>query len=266
VGITDATGTPTNPNSGFSIRLQKMKVSATEMKARARVVPDGDTIETLQVDHVFSAIGAEPAETWQHVPRGDRAPIRLSHCELIAADVPMIYGGDLTNRVKSVSDAVASGKQAAIALDSYFTSGGDAVKDAVASCGVGPGPAVSMAIYLGQTRKERNPHIVAADEINIHYFKTAARMKAPIASVADRVQSFLPVAATLSQKTVLAEARRCFNCGICNACDYCRLYCPDMSVIIENEQRTINMDYCKGCGLCVAECPRNAMALKEEGV
>ncbi|MBW2435489.1 MAG: FAD-dependent oxidoreductase [Deltaproteobacteria bacterium] len=266
VEITETTGTPTNPNSVLSIRLQKMKVSTTDIKGCARVVPDGDTFERLQVDHVFTAIGAEPAETWQQVPRDDRAPIRLSHCELIAADVPMIYGGDLTNRVKSVSDAIASGKQAAIALDSYLKSGGDTVKEAVANCRVGPGPAVSMAIYLGQTRKGRNPHIVSADEINLHYFKTAARLKAPIASVEDRVQSFLPVAATLSQKTVLAEARRCYNCGVCNACDYCRLYCPDMSVIIENEQRTINMDYCKGCGLCVAECPRNAMALKEEGV
>ncbi len=264
VGITEATGTPPNPDPLLSLGLQKMKVSATEIEGRARVVPDGETIETLEVNHIFTAIGAEPAETWQHVP-SDRA-IRLSHCTLMASDAPIIYGGDLTNRVKSVSDAIASGKQAAIALDSYFKFGGEAIKDAVANCRVGPGPAVSMAIYLGHTRKERNPHIVSADEINIHYFKTAARLSAPIAPAKDRIRSFLPVTAMLSEEAVLTEARRCFNCGICNACDYCRLYCPDMSVVIENEQRTINLDYCKGCGLCVAECPRNAMALKEEGV
>jgi NADPH-dependent glutamate synthase beta subunit-like oxidoreductase/Pyruvate/2-oxoacid:ferredoxin oxidoreductase delta subunit len=263
VGIADAAGNPSATNSVCSVRLQKMKVSATEIKGRARVVPDGDSFETLQVNHVFTAIGAEPAKPWQHVP-SDRASIRLSHCTLIASDTPIIYGGDLTNRVKSVSDAIASGKQAAIALDSYFASGADAVKKTVANCRVGPGPAVSMAIYLGHTRKERNPHIVSADEINTHYFKTAARLSAPIAPAKDRIRSFLAVAATLSQETVLTEAQRCFNCGICNACDYCRLYCPDMSVVIENEQRTINLDYCKGCGLCVAECPRNAMALKEE--
>ena len=251
VGITDATGTPPKPNPILSLRLQKMKVSATEIEGRARV---------------FTAIGAEPAENWQHLLSDNRAPLRLSHCRLVVSDIPTISGGDLTNRVKSVSDAIASGKQAAIALDSYFKSGADAVKEAVANCQVGPGPAVSMAIYLGRTRKGRNPHIVSADEINTHYFKTAARLSAPTASTEDRIQSFLPVATELSQEAVLAESRRCFNCGICNACDYCRLYCPDMSVIVENEQRTIDMDYCKGCGLCVAECPRNAMALKEEGV
>ena len=265
VGITGAAGNPPAPDALLSIRLQKMKISATEIKGRARIVPDGDRFETLQVNHVFTAIGAEPAETWQQVPRDDRALIHLSHCKMTASDMPIVYGGDLTNRVKSVSDAIASGKQAAIALDSYLKFGADAIKKTVANCQVGPGPAVSMAIYLGQARKERNPYIVSSDEINTHYFKTAARLSAPIASAKDRIQSFSPVAATLSQAAVLAEARRCFNCGICNACDYCRLYCPDMSVVIENEQRTINMDYCKGCGLCVAECPRNAMALKEEG-
>ncbi|MGD2096652.1 MAG: FAD-dependent oxidoreductase [Desulfobacterales bacterium] len=265
VAITDAAGNRPNPDSLLTLHLQKMKGSATEIKGRARVVPAGDSVETLQVNYIFTAIGAEPAETWLQGPRDDRAAIRLSHCTLVTSNLPTIYGGDLTNRIKSVSDAIASGKQAAIALDSYFKFGGDAIHETLANCQVGPGPAVSMAIYLGHARKERNPHIVSADEINTHYFKTAARLSAPSAPAEDRIRSFLPVAAELSQEAVLAESQRCFNCGICNACDYCRLYCPDMSVVIENERRTINMDYCKGCGLCVTECPRNAMTLKEEG-
>jgi Pyruvate/2-oxoacid:ferredoxin oxidoreductase delta subunit/thioredoxin reductase len=266
VTIADSNDEPPTADSLLRLRLQKMKVSDTEIKGRARVVPDGDRFETLQVHHVFTAIGAEPGKTDLHLPADRHAAIRLSHCKLMASDMPIIYGGDLTNRVKSVADAIASGKQAAIALDSYFKSGIDAIKDTVTSCQVGPGPAVSMSIYLGQDRKERNPHIVSATEINTHCFKTAERLSAPIAPAEVRIQSFLPVAAKLSQEAILKEARRCFNCGICNGCDYCRLYCPDMSVVIKNEQRTISMDYCKGCGLCVAECPRNAMTLKEEGV
>jgi Pyruvate/2-oxoacid:ferredoxin oxidoreductase delta subunit len=180
--------------------------------------------------------------------------------------MPIAYGGDLTNRVKSVADAIASGKQAAIALDTYFKSGWDAVKNAVTDCQVGPGPAVSMAIYLGKERKDRSPHIVPYNEINTHYFKSAARVKAPVLPLEDRIQTFLPGESTLAKQAALEEANRCFNCGICNACDYCRLYCPEMSVIVEDERRHINLDYCKGCGLCVAECPRNAMALKEENI
>jgi Pyruvate/2-oxoacid:ferredoxin oxidoreductase delta subunit len=80
----------------------------------------------------------------------------------------------------------------------------------------------------------------------------------------DRIRSFEPVESTFSKRAALEESRRCFNCGICNACDTCRLYCPEMSVILNDAGRSIDLDYCKGCGLCVAECPRNAMALKEE--
>jgi Pyruvate/2-oxoacid:ferredoxin oxidoreductase delta subunit len=140
------------------------------------------------------------------------------------------------------------------------------VKKAVTGCQIGPGPNVSMTIYLGKERKDRSPHIVPYNEINIHYFKSAARVKTPVLPVEDRIQSFLPVESTLAKEAALEEASRCFNCGICNACDYCRLYCPEMSVIVEDERRHINLDYCKGCGLCVAECPRNAMALKEEKI
>jgi NADPH-dependent glutamate synthase beta subunit-like oxidoreductase/ferredoxin len=250
----------------YVMTLQNMKVSATEIKGRARVVPDGDKTEALQVDLIFTAIGAEPEAPWHQVPTGESPSLDLSHCKLINDDIPIAYGGDLTNRVKSVADAIASGKQAAIALDIYFKSGWDAVREAVANCQVGSGPAVSMAMYLGEERKDRNPHIVSFSEINTHYFKTASRVIAPVLSPGDRIQSFLPVESTLSEEAALAESRRCFNCGICNACDYCRLYCPEMSVMVEDERRDINLDYCKGCGLCVAECPRNAMALKEESI
>ncbi len=265
-GIEDADGGSADRPTAYVMTLQKMKVSATEIKGRARVVPDGDKTEKLQVDHIFSAIGAEPAETWQNGPAHEYAALAFSHCKIIQADMPIAYGGDLTNRVKSVADAIASGKQAAIALDTYFKSGWDAVNAAITGCQVGPGPALSMAMYLGEKRQGRNPHVVSYGEINTHYFKNAPRTMVTVLSPDDRKQSFIPVESVLAIEAALEESRRCFNCGICNACDYCRLYCPDMSVMVENSGRTINLDYCKGCGLCVAECPRNAMALKEEDV
>jgi NADPH-dependent glutamate synthase beta subunit-like oxidoreductase len=266
IAIKDAGKNSADHHASYVLTLQKMKVSATEIEGRARVVPDGGKTETLQVDHIFCAIGAEPEAPWYQVPTGESACLDLSHCKLMKDDIPIAYGGDLTNRIKSVADAIASGKQAAIALDTYFKSGWDAVKKAVAGCQVGPGPAVAMTIYLGKERKYRSQHIVSHNEINAHYFKNAARVKAPVLPPEDRIRSFMPVESALAKEAALEEANRCFNCGICNACDYCRLYCPEMSVVVEDERRHINLDYCKGCGLCVAECPRNAMALKEENI
>ena len=266
IAIKDAAKDSPDHRAPYVLTLQKMKVSAMEIEKRARVIPDGDKTETLQVDYIISAIGAEPEARWQPVLGGAIPDLDLSHCKLIDDDLPIAYGGDLTNRFKSVADAIASGKQAAIALDTCFKSGWDAVKKAVTGCQVGPGPSVSMTIHLGKERKDRSPHIVSYNEINTHYFPSASRVNAPLLAIEDRSQSFLPVESTLAKESALEEARRCFNCGICNACDYCRLYCPEMSVMVEDEHRHINLDYCKGCGLCVAECPRNAMALKEENI
>lgn len=266
IAIESTGGGSASKSAAHVLRLQKMKISATEIKGRARVVPDQGNFETLRVDHIFTAIGAEPAETWQNIADNEHPSLAFSHCKLIQGDTPVAYGGDLTNRVKSVADAIASGKQAAIALDTYFKSGWNAVPAAISDCQIGPGPAVSMAMYLGEKRKDRNPHVVSYSEIKTHYFRSAPRTKVPVLSPDERKHSFDPVESMLAMETALEESERCFNCGLCNACDYCRLYCPEMSVIIENSAREIDLDYCKGCGLCVAECPRNAMTLKEEDV
>ena len=79
-----------------------------------------------------------------------------------------------------------------------------------------------------------------------------------------RIRSFEEASTTYDEDDAKKEAARCFNCGICNACDFCRLYCPEMAVIADKVKRGINLGYCKGCGVCVTECPRNAMSLEEE--
>jgi Pyruvate/2-oxoacid:ferredoxin oxidoreductase delta subunit len=166
--------------------------------------------------------------------------------------------------VKSVADAVASGKQAAIALDTYFVKGRDAVEKCLAACRVGAGPAISMDAYLGGDRKYRNPHIVDPDEIVLDYFQSAPRMTPSALDAHRSIRSFEETSTTYGQDAAKKEAARCFNCGICNACDFCRLYCPEMAVVVDKAKRGINLDYCKGCGVCATECPRNAMSLEEE--
>jgi 2-oxoacid:acceptor oxidoreductase delta subunit (pyruvate/2-ketoisovalerate family) len=60
------------------------------------------------------------------------------------------------------------------------------------------------------------------------------------------------------------EAGRCFNCGVCNHCDNCWTYCPDVAVKRKKDRYEIDFDYCKGCGICFEECPRGAILLEEE--
>jgi NADPH-dependent glutamate synthase beta subunit-like oxidoreductase/ferredoxin len=264
VGIEVSRSASSACRESYFLTLQKMKASIKETSGRARVVPDGNKTERLHVRHIFCAIGAEPRQFWELPWWPTSRQLALSHCTLIKKDLPVVYGGDLINATKSVSDAVASGKQAAMALDCYFQKGWDPISKILEGCRVGSGPALSMTKYLNREHRERNSHIVSFGEINADYFLAARRSTPPTLAPDQRIRSFAEIQSTFSRKAAVAEAGRCFNCGSCNACDYCRLFCPEMAVIVEETRRHIDLDYCKGCGICVTECPRNAMAMEEE--
>jgi 2-oxoacid:acceptor oxidoreductase delta subunit (pyruvate/2-ketoisovalerate family) len=168
--------------------------------------------------------------------------------------------------VKSVSHAVASGKEAALSLDVLFQEGFDAILPKLGACKIGDGQSLSMEVYLGGPRSQRSSHVVRYNEINIDYFQFTPRVAQPRLLKEERISSFAEVDLRISSDLAMQEAGRCFNCGICNQCDNCRLFCPDLAVKREDSPRgrSIDYDYCKGCGICVKECPRNAMSLEEE--
>lgn len=247
------------------LTLQQMKISGAETSGgRAVVVPDGRLTQLLRVDHVFTAIGAEPMEPWQFPPEQGPETLHLGHCTFAHRDRPLLFGGDLTNPIKSVTDAIASGKQAAMVLDAYFKKGWDANADRLAPYRVGKGPALSMESYLKGEHTSRNRHIVSYEEINTDYFSTASRVRSASLAADESVHSFLETEETYTLDQAVEETSRCFKCGICDSCNNCRIFCPDVAVVFKDSLRVIDLDYCKGCGICVVECPRNAMTLEME--
>jgi len=250
------------------VTLRQMRIAGEE-GGRGRIEPDGDRLSRVTVDRLFKATGAEAAEGWYNPPAAGKGIVALSHCALSIRDggPALAWGGDLANDVKSVVHAVASGKQAAIALDTLFREGPDSILLKLEACTVGNGPPLSMEIHMGGERRLRNRHVVAYGEINTDYFRYTPRMTQPRLVREERARSFAEIDLRVSGNIAMREAERCFNCGLCNQCDNCHLFCPDLAVIRgkDGQGRHINYDYCKGCGLCVVECPRNAMTLEEEG-
>jgi NADPH-dependent glutamate synthase beta subunit-like oxidoreductase/Pyruvate/2-oxoacid:ferredoxin oxidoreductase delta subunit len=254
------------PDGGeLLLSLQRMVVSG-EDAGRSRVASDGGSATVVKVKRVIRAIGAGTQAPWMAPSAEGSKTLALSHSRVAFGKArPIVYTGDLVTETKSVTHAIASGKQAAIALDIFFREGAAAIQARLSECLVGEGNSLSMEVYLGGERKSRSRHVVGYSEINTDYFSFTPRIKQPRLLVEERKQAFSEIDLKISAGIAMQEAARCFNCGFCNNCDNCRLFCPDIAVLREEETRQVNYDYCKGCGICVVECPRNAMSLEEEG-
>lgn len=52
----------------------------------------------------------------------------------------------------------------------------------------------------------------------------------------------------------------------CTKCMLCWKFCPDLAIIIKEEEDRLEVDYdyCKGCGICAEECNTGAMTMEEE--
>jgi len=105
---------------------------------------------------------------------------------------------------------------------------------------------------------------VLLKDLNLDYFDYKKRKKMPKAQISKRLESFAEVNLGFSEETAREEAGRCFNCGVCNLCDNCYIFCPDVAIQKQDDSQVIDYDHCKGCGICVEECPRDALVLVEE--
>jgi len=250
-----------NKENKYVLEVLKMKIDGIS-NGRMQVISDENQKQTLEFDHIISATGSKPLKDW-YMPDDNRKMINLSHIVFSNKDIPVLYGGDLTNQILSVTDAIASGKQAAIALDIFFENGFSNILETFEKYYGTDKSQVSMEAYL-KKNEQKNTGIVFYKDLNVDYFEKQARVNPKKIDKKESISSFKEIEQTYDDNEVLTEVIRCINCGICNQCDNCRIFCPELAIDFTNNERVINYDYCKGCGICIVECPRNAMSLEEE--
>lgn len=244
----------------------KNRLGPADEDGRRRPVAIKGSNFFLEVDQVISAIGEDADLAALPKRIGLKENVILTDERGATKQKGVFAGGDIIQQPRTVVHAIGSGKRAAIFIDSFLK--GEKWEGLFDGLRIGERGSLSMKRYL-QEESERVPlssKTVHLKDLNLDYFEYKKRKKMPKAQTSKRLGSFEEVNLSLSEETAREEANRCFSCGVCNLCDNCYIFCPDVAIQKQGEDgpNVIDYDHCKGCGICVEECPRDALVMEEE--
>jgi len=241
-----------------------MELGEEDESGRRRPVPISNSNFFIEADGVIIAAGEEIEVSFLPRRMEKREGIVLTQRDGSTGIKGVFAGGDLTSNQRTVAHAIGSGKKAALAIDCYLN--GKNTEEVIHQILIGEGPSISIFRHLHPEARPMNPHVVTFEELNTDYFEPSKRLRESKGPGKKRVKGFGEVTATFPKSIALKEAERCFNCGTCNECENCYVFCPDASIIKTEDilSHQVDYDFCKGCGICFTECPRGAISLKEE--
>jgi len=250
----------------------RMRLGEVDASGRRRPVPVEGSEFLLPADTVLSAIG--------EAPEFDGFPGDVTHDDWSIATDGLggtslrgwFAGGDIIEGPHTVAHALGAGKRAAVGIDRYLRGERhEAVKTPPeAELRLGRLGNVSMTRWRGDdpvARHNATNDVVPFEDLNLEHFAPAPRHPDRETDPAGSL-GFVEVNRGLTRQAARAEARRCFNCGVCNRCELCLIFCPDVAISrsADGTGFDIAYEYCKGCGICNAECPRGAMMMTREGL
>jgi 2-oxoacid:acceptor oxidoreductase delta subunit (pyruvate/2-ketoisovalerate family) len=254
------------------VECVRMELGEPDSSGRRRPVPMKDQAFSIPADTVLTAIGEDTELSV--------LPATLPHSNgVVSVDAfgdtetgRYFAGGDLTAAERTVADALGSGKAAAIGIDRWLRwLGGDTLPRGASEELRWGGGAMSMSRWRGDdpvVRRGSTNEVVGTDALNLSHYEHATRHPDRFAAGrSDLPGDFTEVNRGLDLESALEEARRCFNCAVCNDCEVCLIFCPDVAIQRRADGGLeIDLTYCKGCGVCAAECPRGALVMTREGL
>ncbi|MEO5344764.1 MAG: NAD(P)-binding protein [Magnetococcus sp. YQC-9] len=101
---------------------------------------------------------------------------------------------------------------------------------------------------------------IKTEQMRLAFYKPAARNEEVALPVEEAIKGFVETTQTITTAQALAEAKRCMSCGLCFACDQCRIFCPREAISKDHSRpkgKVMHTDYtrCNGCHVCHMACP-----------
>ena len=163
---------------------------------------DGTDLSKLEGDTVIVAIGQVAGLSFaenQGIPVSSTGGLEADPMTLETPVEGVFTGGDLYHGLKTIVEAIASGKEAAVSIDRYV-----------------------RGLDLRAGRDMRDIKLTAITEPQKEKYDRAARAQMPQLQPQERVKNFDEVQLGFTEDMAVQEAKRCISCGTScvQACPY----------------------------------------------
>ena len=174
-----------------AVECVKMELGEPDESGRRAPEPVSGSEFTMEVDAVINALGQEsdwacltPECACQLTEWGT---IQVDPVTFQSDDADIFAGGDAVTGPRTVIEAIAGGKEAAISIDRFIQ---------------------GVSLHEG-----RGGDIALASEFPKEKYHSAPRAEMPVLKPEDRVTSFEEVQSGLTEEMAVEEAKRCLSCG-----------------------------------------------------
>jgi len=218
------------------LKLKRMELGEPDASGRRRPVPVEGSEFVIEASFICPSISQEPQMEGLDVIKNEWGWISADAATGKTSVDAIFAGGDVTNSLGLVTEAIGLGRQAAEAIDDFI---------------------------------QNKEHTEVAPLAVIRY----QNMFTPYFQKKDRNESvFLPAGDVkgsmtkepmqpLTEESFKSEVSRCMSCGLCFDCDNCWMYCSDGAVkktsldLPRGQHYEFVLEKCQGCKKCADACP-----------
>jgi len=238
-------------NGHLSVTCVRMELGEPDTGGRRRPVPIEDSEFNMEFDTLIIAIGQAPQISDDFRLRlGKGSTIQVDPITLTTNRAGVFAGGDAVTGPATVTEALASGRQAAFRIDDYLQH--------------------TYPLVNKEAEKTLSGELLPK---TIEMIRKIERVEPPSLALEARAKDFDTVELVYGWEEAINAARRCLRCGMgaeilfqdkCATCLTCLRVCPyHVPYLDDGGTIQIPPDQCQACGICVAECPAKAIVLRK---